>query len=95
VAADARIGGKLMEPGDQPRAYAQFVTDDQAITQLDPSELASLRCSFCGKSRAEVPTLIVGQGITDPSTGAVIGPVYICNECITVCAEMLAEQPPG
>jgi hypothetical protein len=42
-----------------------------------------------------VPTLIAGQGITDPSTGAVIGPVYICNECITVCAEMLAEQPPG
>jgi hypothetical protein len=84
-----------MEPGDQPRAYARLVTDDQAITRLDPSELVSLKCSFCGKSREEVPTLIAGQGIIDPSTGAVIGPVYICNECITVCAEMLAEPPPG
>jgi hypothetical protein len=84
-----------VEPGDQPRAFAKVATDDQAITQLDASELASLRCSFCGKSREEVPTLIAGQGIIDPSTGAVIGPVYICNECITICAEMLAEQPPS
>jgi ClpX C4-type zinc finger/Winged helix-turn helix len=91
----AGIGGKLMEPGDQPRAFAKLATDNQAITQLDASELASLRCSFCGKPREEVPTLIAGQGIIDPSAGAVIGPVYICNECITICAEMLAEQPPG
>jgi hypothetical protein len=42
-----------------------------------------------------VAALIAGPGITDPSTGAVIAPVYICNECITACAEMLAEQPPG
>jgi len=84
-----------MEPDDQPRAYAQFVTDDQATTQADPSELASLSCLFCGKPRAQVAALFAGPGITDPSTGAAIGPVYICNECITICAEMLAEQPPS
>jgi ClpX C4-type zinc finger protein len=84
-----------MDPGDQPRAYARLATDDQATTQADPSELASLQCSFCGKSRAQVPTLIAGQGAIDPSTGAVIAPVYICNECITICADMLPEQPPG
>ena len=84
-----------MKSGDQFRAYARLATHDQTVSQLDPPELASLRCSFCGKSREEVPTLVAGQGVVDSSTGSVIGPVYICNECITACAEMLAEPPPG
>jgi ATP-dependent Clp protease ATP-binding subunit ClpX len=39
-----------------------------------------LRCSFCGKSKDSVRKFISG-----PS-------VYICNECITLCNEILAEE---
>jgi hypothetical protein len=36
-------------------------------------------CSFCGKSHREVSKLIAGPG------------VYICNECIDLCAAIVAE----
>jgi ATP-dependent Clp protease ATP-binding subunit ClpX len=39
-----------------------------------------LRCSFCGKSKDSVKRFISG-----PS-------VYICNECISLCNEILAEE---
>ncbi len=39
-----------------------------------------LRCSFCGKSQKEVKKLIAGNG------------VYICDECITLCNEILEEE---
>lgn len=41
-----------------------------------------LKCSFCGKKQAEVRKLIAG-----PS-------VYICNECIDLCGEILSEEVP-
>ena len=40
----------------------------------------SLRCSFCGKSQDEVEKIIAG-----PS-------VYICNECIELCNEIIEEE---
>lgn len=45
-----------------------------------------LRCSFCGKQRDQVGAMICGL------TPA----VAICNECVELCAEMVAEkrQPP-
>jgi ATP-dependent Clp protease ATP-binding subunit ClpX len=44
----------------------------------------SLRCSFCGKAKGKVTKLIAGQG------------VYICNECVGVCNEILEdEQTPA
>ncbi|MEJ5166309.1 MAG: ATP-dependent Clp protease ATP-binding subunit ClpX [Thermoanaerobaculia bacterium] len=39
-----------------------------------------LRCSFCGKSQREVQKLIAG-----PS-------VFICNECVDICQDILAEE---
>lgn len=39
-----------------------------------------IRCSFCGKTRDEVNKLIAGQG------------VYICDECVKICDEILAES---
>ncbi len=39
-----------------------------------------LRCSFCGKSQEEVRKLIAGPD------------VYICDECIALCNEILAEE---
>jgi ATP-dependent Clp protease ATP-binding subunit ClpX len=39
-----------------------------------------LRCSFCGKGRDEVQKLIAGPT------------VYICNECIDLCNDIIAEE---
>jgi ATP-dependent Clp protease ATP-binding subunit ClpX len=39
-----------------------------------------LKCSFCGKSQKQVRKLIAGPG------------VYICNECIDLCNEIIAEE---
>jgi ATP-dependent Clp protease ATP-binding subunit ClpX len=37
-------------------------------------------CSFCGKSHSEVKKLIAGPG------------VYICNECVGVCSDILEKE---
>jgi ATP-dependent Clp protease ATP-binding subunit ClpX len=39
-----------------------------------------LRCSFCGKTQDQVRKLIAGNG------------VYICDECIDICAEIIDEE---
>jgi ATP-dependent Clp protease ATP-binding subunit ClpX len=40
----------------------------------------ALKCSFCGKSQDQVRRLIAGPG------------VYICDECIELCSEIIAEE---
>ncbi len=47
----------------------------------DQDQYKSLHCSFCGKTEGQVERLIAGPG------------VYICNECVMLCDEMLAEDP--
>jgi ATP-dependent Clp protease ATP-binding subunit ClpX len=42
--------------------------------------METLRCSFCGKSRDEVRKLIAGPT------------VYICDECIELCNDIIAEE---
>jgi ATP-dependent Clp protease ATP-binding subunit ClpX len=39
-----------------------------------------LKCSFCGKSQKQVKKLIAGPG------------VYICDECIELCTEIIVEE---
>ena len=39
-----------------------------------------LKCSFCGKSQKQVKKLIAGPG------------VYICDECIDLCAEIVHDK---
>jgi hypothetical protein len=76
-------------------SYARVLTDEEAAqVEITPPDLASLICSFCWKSREQVPHLFSGRGVTDPNTGAVIGPVYICDECVTLCAASLAQDRP-
>jgi hypothetical protein len=48
--------------------------------------------TILSKSREQVPHLFSGRGVTDPNTGAVIGPVYICDECVARCAAALAQD---
>lgn len=40
----------------------------------------SLKCSFCGKDQDQVKKLVAGSG------------VYICNECIELCSEIVEEE---
>lgn len=40
-----------------------------------------MQCSFCGKRQTQVQRLIAGPG------------VYICDECIGLCNEILHEAP--
>ncbi|MCT1411345.1 ATP-dependent Clp protease ATP-binding subunit ClpX [Corynebacterium sanguinis] len=42
-----------------------------------------LKCSFCGKSQKQVKKLIAGGG------------VYICDECIELCNEIIEEELAG
>ena len=44
----------------------------------DSGEL--LKCSFCGKSQKQVKKLIAGPG------------VYVCDECIELCNEIIEEE---
>ncbi len=46
----------------------------------DTTKPEILRCSFCGKTQDEVKKLIAGPG------------VYICDECIRLCDEIIAED---
>ena len=41
-----------------------------------------IRCSFCGKHSGVVERMIAGPG------------VYICNECIELCNDVLNDEPP-
>ena len=40
----------------------------------------NIRCTFCGKSQEEVHRIIAGPG------------VYICNECVELCHEIIEED---
>jgi ATP-dependent Clp protease ATP-binding subunit ClpX len=43
-------------------------------------EKKQLKCSFCGKSQEQVKRLVAGPG------------VYICDECIELCSEIIEEE---
>ncbi|MBE1548390.1 hypothetical protein GGC64_002414 [Mycobacterium sp. OAS707] len=49
--------------------------------------MSELRCSFCGKQHTEVGKLVAGPG------------VYICDECVNLCVDVMAEathtEPPS
>ena len=46
----------------------------------DRDNFDKVRCSFCGKQRSEVRKLIAGPN------------VYICNECVELCREIVQED---
>jgi ATP-dependent Clp protease ATP-binding subunit ClpX len=50
------------------------------MTEKKEQHTAPLKCSFCGKGQEEVKKLIAG-----PS-------VFICNECVDLCNEIIAEE---
>lgn len=44
-------------------------------------DLKSIRCSFCGKTQQEVRRIVAGPG------------VYICDECVDLCMEIVNDGP--
>ena len=59
------------------------------VATLDPAPpgtAAPSACSFCGKGRAQVGGLVAG-----PSGSG----VAICDQCVALCGELLAEQTGG
>ena len=59
--------------------HAGIDRDEVAVARIgDGGDL--LKCSFCGKSQKQVKKLIAGPG------------VYICDECIDLCNEIIEEE---
>jgi hypothetical protein len=68
---------KTDPPGSQQAyAWAVFKERPRPPKWIDGSS----KCSFCGKPKNEVSKLIAGPG------------VYICNECVGLCNEIIAEE---
>ncbi len=68
------------EPTDEEQEdFLEFI--EYWIERIHDDAASPLpRCSFCEKASSEVEKLIAG-----PTT-------YICNECVTFCQEILAEE---
>jgi ribosomal protein L37AE/L43A len=65
----------------QRRAAAnQLQPERRKVTAME-GKRRQYHCSFCGKGQEQVRRLIAGPGY-----------VYICNECIALCNEILAEE---
>lgn len=61
-------------------AYGEF--KKKKIEQPENSQgRRTYRCSFCSKPQNQVQRLIAGPGA-----------VYICNECVDLCQEILEEE---
>src|SRR5487761_1939762 len=65
---------------DRRGAPLQRGHGDQAQMTTTKTPKVPYRCSFCGKSQEQVRKLIAGQG------------VYICDECINLCQEIIEEE---
>ena len=50
------------------------------VSCLNLTMKGQLKCSFCGKSQEQVRKLVAGPG------------VYICDECIELCTEIVEEE---
>jgi hypothetical protein len=52
-----------------------------------PAPVADPRCTFCGKPHTDVGKLVAGPG------------VYICDECVNLCVDVIAQathaEPPS
>ena len=73
----------IARTGDREHGISSCTANEEVGTQAmarigDGGDL--LKCSFCGKSQKQVKKLIAGPG------------VYICDECIDLCNEIIEEE---
>ena len=57
------------------------MTDTEATPAKEAQKEAA--CTFCMKAPAQVETLVAGAG------------VFICNECVSLCVELIETKPVG
>ncbi len=73
-----------MAESETPKAVPALVPDKTLEGSASTAALVGdkylLRCSFCDKSQADVRKLIAGPN------------VYICNQCVDLCGEVISEQ---
>ena len=86
----AGVWGRCFALGAAPRARTPVATDRELQERESTAHMAGthdssdlLKCSFCGKSQKQVRKLIAGGG------------VYICDECIELCNEIIEEELAG
>jgi hypothetical protein len=75
-----RILASLEQSPEMQAAWVLEVRNRLAALQrgkTEPSDTKTPRCDFCGKSQTAVAKLISGPA------------VYICNECVDLCNELL------
>ena len=81
AAAGAGLALGASAAGAAPAAAAPPASPPPPGGRSEARESGDLvRCSFCGKSQKQVDKLIAGPG------------VYICNECIDLCNEIIEEE---
>jgi ATP-dependent Clp protease ATP-binding subunit ClpX len=79
--ATARRQPQLAKPRQRPTDRGRGAKDGtELVTTTKSGPKVPYRCSFCGKSQEQVRKLIAGQG------------VYICDECINLCQEIIEEE---
>lgn len=59
---------------------SNFTKGEGKLMKKFVGEITGLKCSFCGKGQLEVRKLVAGPE------------VYICDECIALCNEIMAEE---
>jgi hypothetical protein len=95
------------EGSDQPHgdAYVYALSDEEAYLQTGedekpeiiaepPPDPASFKCWFCRRTDRRV-LFGAEYPVRDPTTFAVITPIFICDECVANFAESLAEESGG
>ncbi len=80
----AYVGKLLTLQRLEGRLNGEILTNEREVEKIDPQFVKDLkgtgiRCSFCGKYQSKVERLIAGPN------------VYICNECVELCDEVLRE----
>jgi hypothetical protein len=78
------IAGPSIFICDRCVTLTRRATDDAAPVETERTRLepvpadSQLKCSFCGKARRKVDTLVAGVGLC------------VCGECVQLCEEILA-----
>lgn len=62
-------------------AFSKYELTEDALRKEYFAKLKSgdIRCGFCGKKQEDAERLIAGRNAY----------IYICNECVSICAEIL------
>jgi hypothetical protein len=77
---DARICDQCVATADQVIATGETAATPLSAVKSIGADLPAIKCSFCGKTREQVP------GIAAAAHGT------ICSECLLLCNEIVAEE---